>query len=205
MNNKYSAVMQRIELTDEMRERILNKIRSTDFSRIPIKNTAYRHKKILSLAACFLILFIGAVSISSFIKNNGDENIQAIPDIKELNSAEELSQSIGFEIQEAENIPFPVRSKTYISLWDEIAQITYSGETGTLVYRKSAESGDISGDYNTYDTEETLEVSGMAVTLKGSDGTYSLAVWQSGDYSYSITVSEGISQNEMISVIESCQ
>ncbi|HAY64315.1 MAG TPA: DUF4367 domain-containing protein, partial [Ruminococcaceae bacterium] len=47
---------------------------------------------------------------------------------------------------------------------------------------KSPGTEDNSGDYTVYAQEETLEISGNAVTLKGNDGAYSLAVWTDGSY-----------------------
>ena len=46
-----------------------------------------------------------------------------------------------------------------------------------------------------YAQEETLEISGNAVTLKGGNGAYSLAIWTDGSYAYSISVTDPLSRD----------
>ena len=64
---------------------------------------------------------------------------------------------------------------------------------------------DVSGDYNVYAEERTVEAGGCAVLLKGDAGKISLAVWTDGEFAYSVSASPAISQQEMLSLIESMQ
>jgi len=209
LNNKYSTVMESINVTKEMRKRILDKIKVTDFDKIPIKISNNSYKKYITIAACFLLLFAGIIGANSIILSHESKpplqavpNTNVIPNIKNVDSIDELSQTVGFEIAEIENIPFTVESTTYTILWDTLAEITYTGDNNELVFRKAAGNDDISGDYNVYNTEKTCDMDGYTVILKGNDGTYNLAVWQKDGYSYSIMTTEGISENEMTAMIE---
>lgn len=69
--------------------------------------------------------------------------------------------------------------------------------------RKAPGSEDISGDYNDYSESKEVEIDGKTVTLKGNDGKIMLAVWQDGDYSYSVTTTvDGISEDDMTAVVK---
>lgn len=209
MDNKYSSIMKSIKVTEGMHKRILEKISNTDFDKIPNVYQHQSYKKYILTAACFIMLFAGIIGANNIIVSHqnrpsvqSDPNVNVIPNIKEVGSIEELSQTAGFEVTELENIPFEVHDKTYTVLWDTLAQIKYTGDDNELTYRKSAGSEDISGDYNVYNTEKTIDIDDCKVTLRGNDGTYNLAVWQKDGYSYSIMVSNGISESEMTAMIK---
>lgn len=73
----------------------------------------------------------------------------------------------------------------------------------TLTYRKAKGTEDISGDYNSYTYENTIEVFGKKVTLKGSDkDKISLAIWNDGTYAYSIMVGKEVSLKDMEKMIK---
>ena len=78
---------------------------------------------------------------------------------------------------------------------DSLAEATYSYKGIHIVIRKSdieySESTDISGTYNDYDHEWTLDVNGMNVTCSGyAEGETVKAIWTDGDLCYSILVDE---------------
>lgn len=56
-----------------------------------------------------------------------------------------------------------------------------------VVVRKALGSEDISGDYNSYEKEVTIDLSSCAVTMKGNADGFCLATWTQNGYSYSIS------------------
>ena len=78
----------------------------------------------------------------------------------------------------------------------------YHGDDRGMIIRKARGSEDISGDYNEFDNVTETQVNGSAVTIKGNGDGFSLALWVSGDYSYSVSVSSGISENALKEIIE---
>lgn len=82
-----------------------------------------------------------------------------------------------------------------MSYWGELAELHYSGEEQTAVYRQSIGTEDNSGDYDAYKDVTEITVNEMNITLKGNDGIYTLAVWTDGEYSYSLSLSSGVSEN----------
>ena len=77
-----------------------------------------------------------------------------------------------------------------------------NGDDRGMIISKSRGSEDISGDFNEYNTVTETEVNGNTVTIKGNGDEFSLALWVSGDYSYSVSVSSGISENALKEIIE---
>ncbi len=205
MSKSYDEIMDKIEVTDEMRQRILNNIQTAD---LPKKSNVIpfsRLSRYLSIAACLALLIVGAVAVPKLFHGNDnqpdDELTATIPDITECSSASELSDMVGFPVTDIPSLPFTATSTTYISYWKELAEIEYTGNNETLLYRKSMEDGDNSGDYNEYETVTGTTVSDIHVTLKGNGGLYQLAIWQKDGYSYSISLTSGMTEQELLALI----
>ena len=93
--------MDRIEVTDEMRSRILRNLQKADWEPAPRQKVILFSsvKKYLSLAACFAILLFGALTLSNLNKNavpNGPETVFHSSGIVEVSSAEALSAALGY-------------------------------------------------------------------------------------------------------------
>ena len=83
--------------------------------------------------------------------------------------------------------------RLYRSMHMDMLEVIYQnaeGEEGFRI-RKAQENGDISGDYTNYTTEETQEIGGHTVQLRGNGADMFVASWRDADYSYAICVAEG--------------
>ena len=202
LSKKYDEVMERVYVTEDMHQRIVKNIENTDFKK---KNNFY--KCIVPLAACLVIAAVGALTVPKIIeKPSGNDIVQGTNQIIEVGSAAELSDMVGFEINVPQYIPFEAESVTYISLWNEIGEIDFENGDKTLSYRKGfVKDGEVSGDYNEYAAEKTVSFDNTDVTIKGTDGEYTLAVWTKGDYAYSVSISYGVSESEIMKVVESVE
>ena len=213
-NMRYARIMEKIEVTDEMHERIMKNISSAIVS----DGNNVRHKgKILSLrlrysalaAAGIVLVIIGSFAVKNAMQPKVPRDIlgssydAGAPYASQYESAAELSDAAGFSLDDVADIPFEVNETEYSLYDDDMAQITYSGETGSLTYRKSRGSEDNSGDYNVYDDEKTVQAGNSSAEIKGSDGKYMLACWSRDGYVYSLSCSEGISEQEMKDMIGS--
>lgn len=125
----------------------------------------------------------------------------------EVDSLKELSQALGFSVPEIKNIPFEVTGTVYTNGWNEFAQVEYQGKSQeeAVLFRKARGTDDISGDYNVYSDVKEVTVNNMAVTLKGENGTYSLAIWQQDGFAYSLSYEPGGSEDAFAMMIESIQ
>ena len=213
--SKYDEIMDKIVVTPEMQERILENISETDFKKERKTIPFPQIKKYLSVAACFAVLVVGAISMLVWHQNGteanqGDKEDQipgmeaAYGGVVEQENRAALEQAVGFSIQELENIPFEVTEISYVSYWNEMAEVTYYGAEQNIIYRKQEVSNeDISGDYNAYDHENQIIVEDMQVTVKGNGTVENLAIWSDGTYSYAIMATEGMTREEIVRLIES--
>ena len=213
MSKSYDEIMEEIQVTDEMRDRILQNIAKTDIQKkSPVKKNShfYRWQKYSLTAACLALLLVGAATLPRLWSGNrqdasGVGNQMNTEELvsgsqwgpQECSSAEALSETVGFSIENLEQLPFTVQETNYIYLGDGLAEIRYHGAgEERLDYRKSAGEEDNSGVYLEFDRVQEEEVNAAKVTLKGdADRTY-LILWQKDGFSYSIYTEEGIPTGE---------
>ena len=199
MKRRYDEIMDHVNVTDEMRARILSNIREVDITKkksnvVPLR----RIRTVAALAACLALVLAGTFA---FVRRGepaqpdtpDDGWTQVVPDFQEKATLAELSDALGFEVTEPQ-LPFEPAETVYTACWSEFAQIDYTAPDGrTACYRQKPGEEDISGDYNEYPDVRTLQITGTDVTLKGENGVYTLAVWTDGSYAYALSLSEGIS------------
>mgnify|MGYP000957269411 FL=1 len=90
-----------------------------------------------------------------------------------------------------------------------IVQVFYGGvadktETQVLL-RKAKSMEDISGDYTVYPEDRRVNETEGEVRLRGQDGRVYLATWQRGDYSYSLSIAQGMEEAKVMEVISEIQ
>lgn len=202
LRRAYDEIMERIEVTPEMRERVLKRVAAEDIA--PAKPSVLRFPKLkryLPAAACLVLLIAGAAALPRLLRLQTPGDVQAVPQIEEAASREELSELVGFEVDAGFVLPFEPEETAYCSYWNELAQIQYSGAGQTATYRQSAGTADNSGDYTCYGDVAKVTAGGLPVALKGDGGAYVLAVWTDGAFSYSLRLSQGVSEAEWLAII----
>lgn len=193
LGKAYDEIMEKLEVTPEMRERVLSRIAEEDIE--PARPKVLRFpawKKYLSAAACLVLVIAGMAALPWLAGFQMPEDVQTVPRIEEAASLEELSALVGFAVDTEFNLPFAQEETVYCSYWNEMAQIRYSGQGQTAEYRQSAGTQDNSGDYTDYGDVAETTAGGLTVTLKGDGGVYVLAVWTDGAFSYSLRLSRGL-------------
>ena len=78
--------------------------------------------------------------------------------------------------------------------------MTYVNGESELSYRTAKSLEDISGDYNTYEFTKTAEINGYEISYSGNGQK---AKWNNGEFSFSIYADNGITFDELKSMIES--
>lgn len=167
-----------------------------------------------SIAACaMLVIGVGIFAITQHSGNiidtpaqseeaDSSDFVQSGNPYAEYDTLEEAENTIGFEI----SVPDSYGGYTepyYAVIEGKILEVQYyNGDDRGMIISKSRGSEDISGDFNEYNTVTETEVNGNTVTIKGNGDEFSLALWVSGDYSYSVSVSSGISENALKEIIE---
>ena len=198
---KYDEVMEKLEVTPEMRARILQNV-ETQMAE-PCKKPN-RLRRFAALAACLAVLLMGAMALPKFISSPVPEESETMVanGMVEVTSKEELSEAVGFPVKSAQSLPFFPQSIYYTSYWGDTAQIDYANGGSTACFRQSLGEEDNSGDWNEYPAQESLTVNGCAVTLKGERDSYTLGIWSDGTYSYSLSLSAGQPASVWESIVE---
>ena len=198
---KYDEVMEKLEVTPEMRARILQNV-ETQMAE-PCKKPN-RLRRFAALAACLAVLLMGAMALPKFISSPVPEESETMiaNGMVEVTSKEELSEAVGFPVKSAQSLPFFPQSIYYTSYWGDMAQIDYANGGSTACFRQSLGEEDNSGDWNEYPAQESLTVNGCAVTLKGERDSYTLGIWSDGTYSYSLSLSAGQPASVWESIVE---
>lgn len=198
---KYDEVMEKLEVTPEMRARILQNV-ETQMAE-PCKKPN-RLRRFAALAACLAVLLMGAMALPKFISSPVPEESETMVanGMVEVTSKEELSEAVGFPVKSAQSLPFFPQSIYYTSYWGDMAQIDYANGGSMACFRQSLGEEDNSGDWNEYPAQESLTVNGCAVTLKGERDSYTLGIWSDGTYSYSLSLSAGQPASVWESIVE---
>ena len=167
-----------------------------------------------SIAACaMLVIGIGIFAITQHRGNiidtpaqseeaDSSDFVQSGNPYAEYDTLEEAENTSGFEI----SVPDSYGGYTepyYAVIEGKILEVQYyNGDDRGMIIRKSRGSEDISGDFNEFDNITETEVNENTVTIKGNGDEFNLALWVSGDYSYSVSVSSGISESALKEIIE---
>lgn len=213
LSKRYDEVMEHIEVTDAMRQRILANIGEMDLKAAPQAKVVRfpSLRRLMPIAACFVFLVAGVFAVRNYIPGDAvdplpSEGVGAVGGIVDVADADALSEAVGFSVKEIAALPFQTNEVTYTSFWGNLAQITYTGADQTVTFRQSLGDEDNSGDYNEYPETETREIGGAAVTFKGDSQTYySLAVWSDGAYAYSFRAENGLTATEWETLIADVQ
>ncbi len=217
LSKLYDEIMENIRLTPETREQILRRV--SERERKAKVHTMKKWTKYLSVAACCALVVGAAYGIYTLHPDKtvseeedmtttdmADDGVQMPNPMQEYGSAEELSNAVGFTVKEIGELPFTVKETQYFTYEDTLAEIRYTGDEQEVYFRKSkGEDEDNSGVYNTYSQETTITVGDTEITCKGENDAYELAIWQQGEYSYSISLQTGISLEELQAMIETVE
>ena len=203
--NKYNEIMERLTVSDEMREKLIAGAGKADKrkSRIFSASTV---KRVAAIAACLVLLLAGTIVLKNLSKNEvpvtaggystgGPDDMPVAP--LQYNSASELSEASGIFIEDLENVPFVPEETVYQYYDNGIAEIVYSDGEEVLSYRVSEGDEDNSGDYNEYAEVYQKDIDGTVYTLKGDGELIYCALYRRGDSSYSITSTGGLTVEQI--------
>ncbi len=119
--------------------------------------------------------------------------------VKEVSSADEFA-SVGV----AAALPQGGENPVYSIISDNLAQISFILNSNAYVFRGAAADEDISGIYSAFTSEETVDISGVSVTVKRIQDGGSLAMWKIGDISYTLYTPEETTDEAFKAAAEVC-
>ncbi len=149
------------------------------------------------LPAFFGLVIVAFVGVRLINMNVVDDNVQVVNPLVEYDSLLDAEKSVGFklgiDLSDYDNL-------SYVVINNEILEITYSDNDNNLILRKAKGSEDVSGDYNTYDVIDNINVNGVNVSIDQNDDNVLLRFVYDG-YSYSIS-SNYLDNNQMLEFVE---
>ena len=211
--SKYNEIMDKIEVTEDMRQRVLKNIEEECSNADNVIQFPSRNKKkyaslagVAAVAAVCIIAGKGIIGNTPTVPDNPEGDVM-IQGPVEAGSAQELSNNVGFEISDIKALADKANEIYYSSIGD-IAEIMYSTADNTISYRKAPGSDDISGDYNTYATIVEKEIDNINVTIKGNKDENNVdkffnVTWTKDGYSYSLSFENGVDLTEVENIINS--
>lgn len=142
-----------------------------------------------------------------FVESKSDDVLYSIgmPNpIEEFNTVQEAQKSLKFKTIIPKEIPSEYQVKYISTISKELFQICYSNGKNDILFRMAQGIDKIDGDYTEYKFNKTIQVNGKSVNLKGnSSNLVNLATYKINDMSYSISVTNGMSKNDIIKIIKS--
>lgn len=124
---------------------------------------------------------------------------------KDAASMEEAAAEVGFSMTAPDSVTGYEAKKIRVCTPEgsRIIEVTFSNVNDeTVCIRKGEGNEDISGDYNQYDAGGTMDVNGITVNMRANGESIRVATWQTGGFSYSITLSAGMSNDAVVAMIE---
>ena len=68
LGSKYGDIMDKVEVTAEMRRRIIRNIENYDFQRRALLQSNVRKRRYAALAGCLVLVLFAAIAIPKFMK-----------------------------------------------------------------------------------------------------------------------------------------
>ena len=128
--------------------------------------------------------------------------------VEEVASMQQATELTGFTMRIPED-KAPYTEKTISVIGEDMIEVAYSKEEPFAVgysIRKARAEGDISGDYTEYTESKEVDSEGRKVTLKGEDGTYSLALWEENGFSYAVKAQEKpMTEEEILEIVKAVE
>lgn len=152
---KYDEVMEKLEVTPEMRARILQNVETQMAEPCKKPEPAPPLRRAGRVPCRFAH---GAMALPKFISSPVPEESETTiaNGMVEVASKEELSEAVGFPVKSAQSLPFFPQSIYYTSYWGEMAQIDYANGGSTACFRQSLGEEDNSGDWNEYPAQKSF-------------------------------------------------
>ena len=130
---KYEQIMDKIEVTPEMRQRVLCNVEAKQAKQKRRQLT----RRLFTLAACLAIVVCCWYVWKPKQADPLEQGMMAVAQIDTVDSLEALTEKTGIPLEKLTGVPFTVERTEYVSYWDELAEIQYFGGSDSLCYRKS--------------------------------------------------------------------
>ena len=197
--NRYSAAMDKLHVTPEERERLLERALEQAQQQKTAPRAVHTHHRWapLTAAACICLVLAGVMFIPSWRDPVTSPPVQMTNPVVQSEDLEALQAAAPFALSVPAELPEGWKVESASLIMGSLAQVVYTDGTDTVTYRMAEGTEDVSGDYNSYPWTAETEADGVTVTLKGQEeDAVLLAVWTDGQYSYALACSAPLTAEE---------
>lgn len=158
------------------------------------KNRSFQWQKALPFvfAAVMMTIVIPRITKPS---DPDAESVTIAAPMVECASEEEAEQMAGFDITVMDLSSYSNVTWTYYE--EGMIEVSAAKDDNGITIRKAEGIDDISGDYTVYETEK--QDNGVTIRMN-HDKAYS-AWWSDGTYSFSVSSSNGLNEDEMLALV----
>ena len=154
----------------------------------------------LAAAAALVLLIVGVRLIRPV--NNDDNEVMVANPMQTVATMAEAENITGFGLDAPEVILEAELKEITVISGDTIQVDYYKDDEVAVSVRKAKGTEDISGDYNEYESTETIELSGKTVTIKKDQNQVYLVNWTDGGYTYSLSIINGADESAVFKIVE---
>ncbi|BCZ45917.1 hypothetical protein psyc5s11_19840 [Clostridium gelidum] len=140
---------------------------------------------------------------SILVTQTANVNNDIINPIEGFDTIDEAQKALKFKVTVPKELLGKYNIKYINTISRNLFQICYINKQSDILFRMAQGTEDISGDYNNYKTNNIVDINGSKVKLKGDDKLIKVAVWSANNMSYSILVTDGMKQDDIINIIKS--
>lgn len=140
------------------------------------------------------------LSITTGAGTDPGDNAQIPDPFQDYTSLAEAVKAAGIDLS-LRSLPAGYPDVSYSTIPGDLIQVVCLNGEDEICIRKGADEQDISGDYNDYAQSRTVDVGGRSVTLKGNDGTVSLAAWVQDGHFCSVMARPGVTEAQMTALV----
>lgn len=137
--------------------------------------------------------------IASTVVTQTEDELGIINPIEGFYTIDEAQKALKFKVTVPKELLGKYNIKYINTISRDLFQICYRNEQNDILFRMAQGTEDISGDYN---TNNVVNINGSKVKLKGDDKLIKVAVWSVNNMSYSISVNDGMKQDDIINIIK---
>lgn len=124
--------------------------------------------------------------------------------VEEYKTLEDAEGAVEFKINPIKELPKGFSTEKISVESNQIIQIEYDNGQDMISLRAGKEVDNISGDYNDYEFENTIDINGVSVNLKGNKTSeVNLATWKNGNISYSLSDVNGGDKDMILNMVKS--
>lgn len=178
------------------------------------KQISNRWMKYIAVAACAGIVLTSGILIQQERKSHltptttqtepatTEENVQIPNPFIPCATLQAAADIAGFSLDAPD--AYGAYDHTVIqAIEGEMIEVIYedASETEGLRIRKGVGTDSISGDDNRYDSEETQTIAGISVSVRKNGDLIFVAEWTDGGYAHSITSEDGLTADELETLV----